>query len=110
MRQGIVALLGATGYTGRLVAAELARRERPYRLGARDARKLASIPRAAHAETATVDARDADSIDVFLRGIDVVINTVGPFAELGMPVVEAAVRNGVAYIDCTGEPGFMSAL
>src|SRR5258706_13310362 len=38
---GLVALLGATGYTGRLVAAELARGERPYRLRAPGSRRRA---------------------------------------------------------------------
>lgn len=108
MRTGLVALLGATGYTGRLVAAELARGERPYRLGARDARKLDEVPRAKHGESCIADAKNPASLDAFLRGADVLINTVGPFTELGLPVVEAAVRNGVAYVDSTGEPGFMS--
>src|SRR5258706_10699734 len=52
---GLVALLGATGYTGRLVAAELARGERPYRLGARDSRRPAEVPRAAHGESVIVN-------------------------------------------------------
>ena len=108
MRTGLVALLGATGYTGRLVAAELARGTRPYRLGARDPRKLGEVPRAAHGESRIADAKDPASLDAFLRGADVLINTVGPFTELGLPVVEAAVRDGVAYVDSTGEPGFMS--
>jgi short subunit dehydrogenase-like uncharacterized protein len=40
----------------------------------------------------------------------VVISTVGPFTQLGGPVVGAAVAAGVHYIDSTGEPGFMQAL
>ncbi|MGH8674861.1 MAG: saccharopine dehydrogenase NADP-binding domain-containing protein [Burkholderiales bacterium] len=108
MGKGLVALLGATGYTGRLVAAELARGERPYRLGARDARRLAEVSRAAHGESCVVDAKNAAGLDALLNGAEVLINTVGPFTELGLPVVEAAVRNGVAYVDSTGEPGFMA--
>ena len=108
MRTRLVALLGATGYTGRLVAAELARGTRPYRLGARDVRRLAEVPRAAHGESTVVNANDAAALDAFLAGVEVLINTVGPFSELGLPVVEAAVRNGVAYVDSTGEPAFMA--
>jgi short subunit dehydrogenase-like uncharacterized protein len=55
-----------------------------------------------------VNVRDAAALDAFLAGAEVLINTVGPFAELGLPVVEAAVRNRVAYVDSTGEPAFMS--
>ena len=55
-----------------------------------------------------MDVTRSDQLDAFFDGIDVAINTVGPFAELGMPVVEAAVANGVAYVDSTGEFGFMN--
>jgi Saccharopine dehydrogenase NADP binding domain len=108
MERGMLAVLGATGYTGRLVAAELARRDRPYRLGARDDRRLAQVPRAPHGETFVVDTGDPARLDAFLEGARVLVNTVGPFMTLGLPVVEAAVRNGVAYVDSTGEPGFMA--
>ena len=42
-----------------------------------------------------------------LEGHAVVINTVGPFTELGEPVVRAAVEAGVHYLDTTGEQGFI---
>jgi Saccharopine dehydrogenase NADP binding domain len=105
---GVLAVLGATGYTGKLVAAELARRDRPYRLGARDPRRIAEVPRASHGEAVVVDVTDPARLDAFLDGADVLVNTVGPFVALGLPVVEAAVRKGVAYVDSTGEPGFMA--
>src|SRR5207248_35148 len=43
-----------------------------------------------------------------LDGADAVINTVGPFARYGLPVVDAAVDDGVAYVDSTGEFAFMT--
>ncbi len=107
MSTGVIALLGATGFTGRLVAAELARRSRPYRLGARSLERLARISRSERGKPFTVDVNDRARMDEFLEGATVLINTVGPFMELGLPVVEAAVRNGVAYVDSTGEPNFM---
>lgn len=101
-----VALLGATGYTGRLVAAELARRGVPHRLGGRSASRLEAVP--SPAERHVVDLADAASLDRFLDGADALITCVGPFAQFGMPVVEAAVRTGTPYVDSTGEPAFMS--
>lgn len=101
-----VALLGATGYTGRLVAAELARRGVPHRLGGRSPERLAAVP--SPAERHVVDLADPASLDRFLDGADVLITCVGPFAQHGMPVVEAAVRTGTAYVDSTGEPAFMA--
>ena len=104
----MIALLGATGYTGRLVAEELARRRLPHRLGARNAARLGALPRADDRETFVVDASQASRLDAFLDGADALVNTVGPFLRLSLPVVEAAVRNEVPYVDSTGEQDFMS--
>ncbi|MCU1590311.1 MAG: Saccharopine dehydrogenase [Frankiales bacterium] len=101
-----VALLGATGYTGRLVAAELARRGIEHRLGGRSAERLEAVPCSGGRHV--VDLADEDSLDEFLAGAEVLITCVGPFAEHGMPVVEAAVRTGTPYVDSTGEFAFMS--
>jgi short subunit dehydrogenase-like uncharacterized protein len=101
-----VALLGASGYTGRLVAAELARRGIDHRLGGRDAARLAQVPSAGVRHV--VDISDPGSLDRFLDGVDVLITCVGPFAQHGMPVVEAAVRTGTPYVDSTGEFAFMA--
>lgn len=104
----MIGLLGATGYTGRLVVDELARRGLSCRLGARDPDRLAAVPETGATEKVVVDASDPAGLDAFLDGADVLITTVGPFTQLGMPVVEAAVRNRVPYVDSTGEPGFMA--
>jgi short subunit dehydrogenase-like uncharacterized protein len=101
-----VALLGATGYTGRLVAAELVRRGVPHRLGGRSRERLAAVPSSAEQHVVTLD--DPRSLDAFLDGADVLITCVGPFTLHGMPVVEAAVRTGTPYLDSTGEFGFMA--
>jgi Saccharopine dehydrogenase NADP binding domain len=87
---GVIALLGATGFTGRLVAAELARGSRPYRLGARSLERLARISRSERGKPFTVDVNDRARMDEFLEGATGLINTVGPFMELGLSVVEAA--------------------
>ena len=106
----MIALLGATGYTGRLVAEELDRRGIDHRRGGRSADKLATLPSPASAavETFVVDVSERSRLDVFLDGADAVINTVGPFAQLGVPVVQAAVDAGVTYVDSTGEFDYMT--
>ncbi len=101
-----VALLGATGYTGRLTAAELERKGIAHRVGGRSKARLADVP--SSGERHLVDLADPASLDAFLDGVDALITCVGPFAELGMPVVEAAVRTGTPYVDSTGETVFMS--
>jgi short subunit dehydrogenase-like uncharacterized protein len=102
-----IGLLGATGYTGKLTATEFALRELPVRLGARNAERLAAVDGHADSERVVVDTSNPKALAAFLDGLDVVISTVGPFSQLGKPVVAAAVKAGVHYIDSTGEPDFM---
>jgi short subunit dehydrogenase-like uncharacterized protein len=102
----VIALLGATGYTGKLVVAELVRRGVPHRLGARNPEKLASSP--SDAERFVLDVGESGRLDGFLDGASALISTVGPFVRLGMPAVEAAARNAVPYVDSTGEQQFIA--
>jgi short subunit dehydrogenase-like uncharacterized protein len=102
----VIALLGATGYTGKLVAAELSKKGVPHRLGGRNPEKLAALP--SDAERFVLDVDEGARLDAFLDGASAIISTVGPFIRLGMPAVEAAARNGVPYVDSTGEQEFMA--
>lgn len=104
----VIGLLGATGYTGRLVAAELADRGIRHRLGGRSPDRLAQLTGSENAEIQVVDAGDPAGLRGFLDGLDAVISCVGPFATLGRPVVDAAVAARVPYVDSTGEPDFMA--
>jgi short subunit dehydrogenase-like uncharacterized protein len=103
-----IGLLGATGYTGRLTATELALREIPVRLGGRSADRLSRVDGAEGSERVVVDTTDRAALDRYMAGLDIVVSTVGPFELLGRPVVDAAVEAGVHYIDSTGEPDFMT--
>ncbi|HEX3823689.1 MAG TPA: NAD(P)H-binding protein [Mycobacteriales bacterium] len=105
-----IGLLGATGFTGRLTAAEFAARGIDVRLGARSRSRLAKVDATDASERVTVDATNSRDLAGFMAGLDVVISTIGPFTSLGRPVVDAAVAAGVHYIDSTGEPGFMAEL
>ena len=66
-----VALLGATGYTGRLTAAELERKGLAHRVGGRSKARLAEVP--STGERHRVDLADPASGDAFLDGVDVLI-------------------------------------
>ena len=59
------------------------------------------------------DIQDQASIDQIAQQCKVVIATAGPFARHGTAVVDACVRTGADYCDCTGTnilPKPMSAL
>jgi short subunit dehydrogenase-like uncharacterized protein len=106
---GSIAVYGATGYTGRLIAREAARRELPLVLSGRDAARLHAVAQElgvdASVRAAALDDRDA--LRHALGDCAAVINCAGPFMRLGEPVVRAAVETGTHYVDTTGEQPFM---
>ncbi len=106
----MIVLFGATGYTGRLVAAELARGEGDFVIAGRSEEKLHALNAALDrppADVRVADARRPETLGPLCAGASVLVSCAGPFTRLGMPVVDAAVAAGVAYVDSTGEPHFM---
>jgi len=53
---------------------------------------------------------DQASLDAMARRARVLINCVGPFVDLGEPVVRAAIAAGTHYLDTTGEQPFLQAM
>ena len=53
------------------------------------------------------DARDAGALRDAFAGATVVASLAGPFLELGLAPVEAAVAAGAHYLDTTGEQEFV---
>jgi short subunit dehydrogenase-like uncharacterized protein len=103
-----IVVFGATGYTGRLVTAELrAAGHRPVVVG-RDRLKVNALG-VAHGglETAVADAADPGSVRALVGSGDVLVATVGPFTRFGRPALDAAVSAGAHYLDCTGEGDFV---
>ncbi len=98
-----VAILGATGYTGRFVVADLLRREITPIAIARNAAALeaANFDKKVIRRQATVD--DAESLDRALQGAQAVINTAGPFIDTADPVASAALRAKIHYVDVAAE-------
>jgi short subunit dehydrogenase-like uncharacterized protein len=104
-------VIGATGYTGGLVARELARTGAPLVLAGRSPDRLKRLATDLGAGTPqVVDVTDRGSLRRLLRADDVVINTAGPFSELGAPVVEACIEAGAHYVDTSGEQPYMQAI
>src|SRR5438132_6692606 len=104
-----IVLYGATGYTGRLVAAALVTaRARPV-LAGRSGQNLAAlgVQLGKGLDTVIADAADTDALLALIKPGDVVVNTAGPFTRIGTPVVEAAIQRGATYIDSAGEPSFL---
>lgn len=107
-------ILGATGYTGRLCAAAAVERGVPVRLAGRRTEALdalaAELRSGATAAVSTVvaDVGDRRSLSALAGSSEVLLTTVGPYGRLGRPVAEAALAGGCAYVDVSGEVGFLS--
>jgi short subunit dehydrogenase-like uncharacterized protein len=110
-------LLGATGFTGRLVAEYLLARhgvggELRWALAGRDEAKLADVrehlgPAAAALPLITADSHDRVSLDKLVAHTRAVCSTVGPYALHGSELVAACARAGTDYCDLTGEVPWM---
>lgn len=106
-----IVVIGATGYTGRLIARELAGGDRPFVVAARDPDRLERLTaELGGAVSAPVDVTSPASLRRLIQPGDAVINTAGPFTELGEPVIEACIDRGAHYLDTTGEQPFMRAM
>jgi len=99
-----IVLYGATGYTGRLVADELARRGLDHVLSGRDPDKLARL---GGAPTRAASLDDHQALRELLEGASAVINCAGPFTLAGDALVRAAIATRTHYVDSTGEQGFI---
>jgi short subunit dehydrogenase-like uncharacterized protein len=103
-----IVVFGATGYTGELVARELADRGATPVLAARTRSKVEALADelgAAGAEVA--DVGDPASVAALVGEGDVLASTVGPFSRFGSTAVEAAIGARAHYVDSTGEAPFI---
>ena len=107
-----IVLLGATGFTGGLVADALRTHAPPaarLALAGRSAAKLASVAArpGADVDLVTVDVTDPGSLRSLAARTRVLATTVGPYLVHGDPVVAACAEAGTDYLDLTGEPEFV---
>lgn len=118
-REFEVIVWGATGYTGRLVAAHLLATygvggDLTWAVAGRSADKLAEVTAQIGAPAALpaiiADAADPGSLDAMVGRADVVISTVGPYQLYGTPLVAACAAAGTDYVDLTGEINWIAAM
>jgi len=116
-REFDIVLMGATGFTGRLVAEHLLRRhgvggELNWALAGRSREKLEKV-RIELGETAAglplivADSHDRASLDALVARTRVVCTTVGPYALHGSDLVAACAESGTDYCDLSGEVPWM---
>jgi short subunit dehydrogenase-like uncharacterized protein len=101
----LIAVLGATGFTGELVLRRGRELGLPLRLVGRNEESLAALtgPGEAYAVAA---ARVETALGRAFDGATVVASCAGPFLELGDAPVRVAIALGAHYLDTSGEQAF----
>jgi short subunit dehydrogenase-like uncharacterized protein len=103
-------LYGATGYTGNLIAeAAKAKGFEPI-LAGRNAQKLQALSEKIGLKHRVFDINDRASCDKNMMGVKLMLNCAGPFTQTAVPLAQAAIRNGLHYLDIAGEVHAIRAL
>ncbi len=113
-RDFAVVVFGATGVTGRQVAAYLAGRAQTtdvsWAVAGRDPQKIEQVLGeigVTAPQILTADVEDPESLRAMAARTSVVLDLVGPYTLYGEPVIEACIEEGAHYADLTGEISFV---
>lgn len=118
VREHDIVVLGATGFTGALTAAEIAVRapaDARIALAGRSRERLervrerlsSDVPRLADAELVVANTSSYAQMRELAASTRVLTTTVGPYVLYGTEVTAACAAEGTAYADLTGEPEFV---
>lgn len=96
-------LYGANGYTARLIARIAPEYGIRPLLAGRSQAAVAGVAHELGLESRAFPLDDVATLDLALDGVSVVLNCAGPFVHTAGPLAGACIRNGVHYLDITGE-------
>lgn len=108
-REFDVVVHGATGYVGRLIAAELVRSAPEgtrIALAGRNLDRLRAVAQEVGRPELTLlvaDSFDADALAAMARRTAVVVAVAGPYVKYGMALAGACAGAGTHYVDLNGE-------
>lgn len=114
-----IVVYGATGYTGKLVAAYLYAQygvggEVSWAMAGRSLEKLEAVRNDLGISTGlpllVADASDSMSVVAMVERTSVLLTTVGPYQLYGSDLVAACVKAGTDYVDLCGEPNWMNEM
>ena len=110
MSEPTLMIYGASGYTGKLIAARAVASGLQPILAGRNTRKMSLMAGTFGLETRVFGLDDASRLERALEDVAVVLNCAGPFVNTAAPMVEACLRTGAHYLDITGEMDVFEAL
>jgi len=96
-------IYGANGYTGRLIAAEAARRRLQPLLAGRNREALQQLAAELDCRARVFALDDATTVAENLSEVSVVLHCAGPFSRTAAPMLEACLTKRVHYLDISGE-------
>lgn len=103
-----VVVYGA-GRTGIAIAGAIRGQGFDVLIAGRDGNRVEAAARAVGLQSAVSAVTDPAGLDQLARGSLAVVNTAGPLAHSAPPLIEAAVRNRVHYLDIANEPEALQA-
>ncbi|MCS6825893.1 MAG: saccharopine dehydrogenase NADP-binding domain-containing protein [Caldilinea sp.] len=103
-------IYGANGYTGALIARTAVTQGLQPILAGRNEAQVAALAGQLRLPYRIAALEDASALDAMLSGVTVVLHCAGPFVYTAAPMAEACLRNGVHYLDVTGELVVFEAL
>lgn len=99
-----IVLFGASGHTGRFVTAQLRRQGMNVVLVGRDPEKLSRVAADYPGFEVRVASLDEPlSLERAVAGASIIIHCAGPFVDTAEPVIRAALRARVHYLDVSAE-------
>ena len=96
-------IYGATGYTGSMIVRHALESSLQIIIAGRDREKLAAMSSVLDVPFRAFRLDNPDTIDGGLADINAVLNCAGPFLHTARPLMEAAIRQKVHYLDVAAE-------
>lgn len=102
-------IIGATGRSGRTIAAQLAQRNLAPVLVGRDAGRLETVAQQTGGQVLVIPSIVATAAKIRQQRPQIVINTVGPFTATAPLLIDACHEAGSHYIDLANDPDSLAA-
>jgi short subunit dehydrogenase-like uncharacterized protein len=96
-------LYGANGFSGELIARHAKDNGLTPILAGRSKEKIKPLAEELGLEYVTFDLHDSRGMNLALRRVPLILHAAGPFIHTARPMMEGCLRNGVHYLDITGE-------
>jgi short subunit dehydrogenase-like uncharacterized protein len=96
-------IYGASGYTGRLAAAQARAANLPLVLAGRSREPLVHLAEDLDADYHVFDLETESAIAAALADVSVLLNCAGPYVDTAEPLMQATIGAGVHYLDIAAE-------